>query len=333
MHDVFKKTQLDEEFYEKYLKSRLPERIIDCHAHIATPEITKNISRETIEADWALQYNTYMTVEQAKYYYDQFFPDKKVEYLALPFFCMGVDLEANNEYLSCNTDRALMAVHPNWEAEYCETILIQKGFLGFKPYPAFVTNVKSAEISIFDFITHDQLKILNKHKKVLMLHLPRRGRLHDDNNVYELKLIKDKYPDIKAIIAHFGRSFCRSTFLKGVKKLGRDINSFFYDTTAVINPDVYKEAFPIIDHNRIMFGTDFPLTLWHGKRIWIEEQEKYINLSREDSLWNKHIEGAEKEAKYTFFVYEQLKSILDVAGNDKKLIDNVFYNNAINILK
>ncbi len=332
IHNVFKKTKLDEEFYNEFLKDRLPKKLIDCHAHLASPEATKNIPKETIDADWALQCATNMTVEQANFYYRQCFPEIEVDFLALPFFCMGVDLKANNEYLSSSVDMALMAVHPSWDAEYCEMILTKNNFTGFKPYPALVTNVKGAEISIFDFITHEQLRILDKHKKILTLHLPRQKRIHADENVYELKLMRDKYPDIKIIIAHFGRSFCRSTLLKGFKKLGDYINSFYYDTTAVINPDVYKEAFYTIDHDKIVYGTDFPLLLWHGKRIWIDEEEKYINLCREDLPWNKHIEGKAKEEKYTLFVYEQLKSILDAASNDRQLVEKLFYKNAECIL-
>ncbi len=333
VHEQFTRKQLDEDFYNAYLKDRLPDRIIDFHTHIALEEDTRNISKDTIKNDWALQCASYMTMEQLKVYHTQLFRDQEVDFLALPFFCMGVDLDANNKYLSENTSHPMMAVDPSFSPERLEEVLIKQGFLGCKPYPAFVTNVKGAQISIFDFITHKQLEVLNKHKKMLMLHLPRKGRLPDDANIYELKLIKDRYPDIKTIIAHFGRSFCVSTLKRGLEKLGSDVNSFYYDTTAVINPDVFKEAFEKIDHARIMFGTDLPLTLWHGKRSWDEENETYTNLCREDFPWNKYIEGSEEESGYTFFIYEQLKNILDAALNDSQIVNSVFNNNAFKLMR
>ncbi|MHB1365869.1 MAG: hypothetical protein ACYCWE_08590 [Eubacteriales bacterium] len=56
-----------------------------------------------------------------------------------------------------------------------------------------------------------------------------------------------------------------------------------------------------VSHERIMYGTDLPVFLWHGRRRWTDDA--YYNHAREDIAWNTHYEGRETEARYTFFLY------------------------------
>ena len=89
----------------------------------------------------------------------------------------------------------------------------------------------------------------------------------------------------------------------------KDKEGFYWDTAAVLNPQVYKLAFEELPEERILYGTDAPIMLWHGKRRWTFD--KYINLVREEFSWNTHEEGIEAERRYTLFIYEQMRSILD----------------------
>ena len=100
-----------------------------------------------------------------------------------------------------------------------------------------------------------------------MLHIPRAGRLADDENVRELRDFRQRFPRVKIIIAHFGRSFCPVYLSDGLRKLG-DASGFFFDTSGVINPRVYDIAFSCINPSTILYGTDMPIFFWHGKREW-----------------------------------------------------------------
>ena len=206
-------------------------------------------------------------------------------------------------------------------------------FYGLKPYPGFIAAYKGAENTIYDFLPHSHLAVLNRQKKAVILHLPRRDRFADRANIRELLEIRQKYPDITIILAHLGRSFCPYYLREGMDIMGDDINGFYFDTSAVINPDVYRLAFEKLDRTRMMFGTDAPILYWHGKRSWTERV--YQNLCRENYCWNRHIEGAEREGKYVFVMYEQMNNILNVmdefvftddekhaffAGNAKKVM-------------
>ncbi|MEG1016848.1 MAG: amidohydrolase family protein [Oscillospiraceae bacterium] len=318
MIDYFRKTENDTLFYEKYLKDRLPTEILDMHSHMNTPQNVATVPAERIATDWALQAGYKMTVEEANYYASVLFPQQKYSFAAFPFPIAEADLNGNNEYIGMlieenKIDFGLMVTRPEWSVEDLEKELDVGKFAGFKPYPDLISRSKGSEVSIFDFISRDQLALAERCNKCVLLHLPRAGRLADAKNISELKEISDSFPKLKVIVAHVGRCFNPCFLESAMVELGDYLNKFWYDTAAVANPQVLKLAFTAIDPTKIMFGLDLPIFLWHGKRYWT--QDKYINACREPLPWKKDIDDEETQAQYTFYVYEQIKNILDTADD------------------
>lgn len=331
-----KKTPLDERFFCNHLAQRMPEALFDVHVHLNLPEHIPAISHARIAADWALECGLYLTVDEALAQAGMLFGKVRYSMAGFPWPIREADLEQNNRYL--RKERAMgrtfpfMGVRPEWDAEKLDSQLC--GFCGLKPYPDFVAAVKGGQNSIFEFMPHAQLAVLNRHGKAVVLHLPRRDRLADPDNVRELLQMRQKYPDITIIIAHLGRSFCPIYLKKGLELMGPDASGFYFDTAAVINPTVYRLAFERLDYRQILYGTDAPIMYWHGKRVWTDTG--YRNLCREAYSWNRHEEGLEAERNYTFVLYEQLKSILDVMDEmnfSSREKTAVFGENAQNILR
>lgn len=332
MISYFEYTSEDKIFYESRIKPRIPSKIFDIHVHINLPEHVKNVTQERIRSDWALECGYILSTEEAYSYAGKLFPDARYTIAGFPWPIREADLSQNNKYLaemaSMGRLSPFMSIMPDWDNETVEQTLVDGGFVGFKPYPDMVSGAKGADISIFDFMPHSQLAILNRHKKTLMLHLPRKQRLADDSNVRELLEMRDRYPDITIIIAHFGRSFCPVYLEEGLHKL-RDIQGFYFDTSAVINPDVYTVAFDNIPPENILYGSDMPITLWHGKREWT--RTGYTNICREEFSWKKRHMSVEIESKYVIFLYEEVRAILDAldrhypGGEEKELL---FFRNA-----
>lgn len=332
MYDYFKQYPHDVVFYEKWIKDRLPQSFVDAHAHFNLPEHVSNVSAEAIAGDWALESGLLMSIEDSDTYLQTLFPDQSVFRICLPWPLRDADTVANNQYIANliqeHDVRGLFTVRPEYSRDSIEEAFVAGHFSGFKPYPYMASTTKGADVSIFDFMTHEQFKLANELKTAILLHLPRRGRLPDPDNIAEIHLILDRYPDIKLVVAHFGRSFCIEHFEKGLEKLGSDVQGLYFDTAAVLNPRVYDMAFNKLDHRRILFGTDFPIMLWHGKREWSDGQ--YHNLVREEFSWNRH-PYPDQEKDYTFYVYEQIKTILDLLGSDEQSKQAIFKENALNV--
>lgn len=335
MNKFFTVTELDKQFFDARLKKRLPEKIVDAHAHLCLPENVKDIPQSRIDGDWALQCGGIsMTMEEARYYASSLFPGVDYQFTALPSVIKEGDTEGNNDYIAGlirngKVPFGLLGSRPETTPGQIERRFTGEGFAGLKPYPDFVTTHKGADVSIFDFLPKSHLALAQKYNRCIVLHLPRAGRFPDENNIRELRTIASEFPDLKIVIAHLGRCFNPVYFEKAAKMLGGDIHHFWFDTSAVLNSEVHALAMDILHEDRIFFGLDMPALLWHGKRRWTETT--YINLCREDFPWNKHTEGKAAEEQYTFFVYEQINNLLntmETLGKSGDYKERVFYKNA-----
>ena len=306
------RTEIDEAFYREHIRHRLPDTIFDMHVHLNLPEHISMVPESRWLSDWALESGHLLSYEDAVTWAKTMYPDVQYQIAGFPWPIREADLQANNAYLARLSQRRLlspfMVVRPEWATEEIEKTLLDGEFVGFKPYPDMHTGVKGADVSIFAFMPHEQWALLDKHKKAVVLHLPRKNRIADEDNIRELLEARNRYPDVTIIVAHFGRAFCPTYLKEGLDQLG-NIDGFCFDTSAVINPEVYDLAFSRIPITNILYGSDMPILWWHGKRNWTERE--YFNLCREPFTWNKNRRSEEEEAKYTFFLYEQMRSILD----------------------
>jgi predicted TIM-barrel fold metal-dependent hydrolase len=332
-YEYFHYTQLDRRFYEERLKDRMPRRFLDSHTHMNLPEHVKDVPPERIADDWALQCGLMMSADDAKHYYNTLFPDQDWGIVSFPFPLREAHMPENNDYVAaCAREgriaHALMCVKPEYSSEYIEREVALKGFSGLKPYPDMVSGKKGSEIGIFQFFPHEQLALSERLGLPVVMHLPRAGRMPDDDNIRELREIRQKYPKIRMIIAHCGRCFTPFFFEQALDRMGEDIEGFFFDTAAVANPEVLKLLFERVKPGNILFGTDQPIFLWHGYREWTKTT--YANVAREDFAWNTHRKDAGTEAGYTFFVYRQIDNILTAlenAGLGEDVKNDVFHDN------
>ena len=280
MQPYYTMREIDKQFYREHLQSRLPSKLYDIHVHLNLREHVDMVPEERWLADWAMEIGHVLPVDDALACVEELFPDSRYSINAFPMPVKEADLRGSNRYLAEEQSQdkltAFMCTMPDWADEEIEKGLAEQGFLGVKPYPDMVSGVKGADIGIFDFMPSNQWDIVDRYRKAVMLHLPRKERLSADQNIEELKQIRQNYPDLVIIIAHFGRSFCPFFLEEGLGKLG-NAEGFFFDTSAVLNPEVYDIALTQLDPEQILFGTDMPITLFHGKREWTERT--YINLS------------------------------------------------------
>jgi predicted TIM-barrel fold metal-dependent hydrolase len=335
----FTVTDLDRKFYRERLKNRFPAVVLDAHIHMNLPEHTVNVPQSRIDGDWALQSASVMTIEEANGYTAALFPDTDYRFSAFPFVIREGDTKGNNAYIArlIKTGKVaygLITVRPEMDVDEIEREILDCGFAGLKPYPDYVSAYKGAEVSIFEFLPKSHLALAERLGKCIVLHLPRAGRFSDENNIRELREIIYEFPKLKIVIAHLGRSFNLCYFQKAAEHLGDDIHRFWFDTAAVMNPEVLTRAMNILHDDRIMFGLDLPVLLWHGSRRWTGTG--YRNVCREDLPWNQHVEGKAAEDTYTFFIYEQINNILNVMealGKSEDYKKAFFYENANTFLK
>lgn len=326
----------DRTIYEQELSPWLPPHMIDIHVHVGLAEHAGPVSPERRKAIWALDVAQAQSWEQLRQNYSLLFPGRRVSALAFGGVYREVDIDAANAYVKAgvseprNDAHGLFITRPQWDARRVAEAMA-RGFLGIKPYP----DLAPPEIGnpgIFDFLPRSHLATLNELGGILMLHVPREGRLGDADTIREVLEIADRYPQIKLIIPHIGRAYCLPTAQRGLPHFA-DHRGIYFDTSANLNPNVFQLALETVGPERLLFGTDLPVMMMRGVREY--EGEKYINYTDGPYSWNVNRKSSEEEARYTYYLYEEVRALIAAVqrcGMGTAETEQIMYSNSARIL-
>lgn len=334
---------VDREFYVSRLRDWLPERIFDIHTHLWRQPRGAALPRPTDRGvAWPSRVASENPAEHLLATYHLLFPGKQVTPLVFAT-SSGVDLARANNYVARQARRhgfpALIYSHPEWSAHQLEERIAAQDFLGAKSYLSLAkAYLPGQEIRIYDFFPPTQLEVLNRRSGILMLHIPRSGRLGDAVNLAQLLEIEERYPSLQVIVAHVGRAYCLEHLAQSFKVLAKT-KRLCFDISANSNAEVFRRLIAAVGPQRILFGSDLPISRMRTRRIC--EGGNYVNLVPRGLygpvLGDKHLRAVSGVVarQLTFFLYEELDAFRQ-AALDLKLssvdIGDVFYNNASRLL-
>lgn len=333
-HPYFEYTDVDRRFFEERLEPWLPERLFDAHRHVQLPEHLDETDAPFERGSFPEGIAGPESVKMARLGYEIMFPGRTVEMLAFGSPQSNCDCEANNAYVSeafGGTDGGsvgLALIRPDRESEVLLRELRRPAIIGVKPYERLIPGFEGGDVSIFELMPHHQLEVLDELGAWLTLHLPRRERLADRDNIEEIIELRARYPNVVLVIAHLGRSYAGRYAREGFPALADDPGILF-DNSAVLNPAVHALALDRFGPERIMWASDQPVFYMRGRRRW--EGDRYINLTSGDYAWNTDREPPEVEATYTLSLYEQMAACIDTTlalGFGEAEIEALFHGNA-----
>jgi predicted TIM-barrel fold metal-dependent hydrolase len=180
--------------------------------------------------------------------------------------------------------------------------------------------------------------MINKNGLMVMLHVPRDARFREPVNIAQIQHICETYPNIRLVIAHVGRAYCKCDIGDAFEKL-KDYKDLYYDFTANTNAYVFEELLKNVSEDKILFGSDEPIVRMRMHRI--EENNTYINLIPPglygDPKQAPHLrEVSEEEGKkLTFFMYEEILAMKEATtklGLGKETVNKLFYENSRKLL-
>lgn len=347
MHsDLIPITDVDRRFYTERLEAFLPERIIDIHTHVWRKSdfpVSKSTSGNKRTVTWPGRVAAENPIEDLLETYRLLLPGKQVTPLIFATVPKGDNLDAQNAYIAACSRRAqvpaLVFSDPAWSSAELEAQVKKGGFLGAKSYlslsPAYLP---TKEIRIFDFFPPHQLEVHDRNGWMVMLHIPRDGRLSDPVNLAQLLQIEHDYPNLKLIVAHVGRAYCDEDVGNAFEVLAQTKRMYF-DFCANTNAHVFEQLLRCVGPQRVLFGTDLPILRMRMRRI--TRDGHYVNLVPRDLYGDVsgdpnmgEVDGDEA-SRLTFFLYEEIDAFRQAAervGLTRAEIDDVFYNNAHRLL-
>ena len=344
LYYVWQYSDVDRAFWQEHLEDWLPQRIFDAHTHVNEPAYQiESPTEEKRRQYWVSEVNEPIGAEDAARCYATVFPGREFSCLAFGHPSLDYDIPASNAALAnaCVKQgwRRLAVVCPDWPIESVEAELARPGTLGVKPYYALIpgqdpnSRDKFLEASIFDYLPHEQLALLNARKAWVTLHVPKADRLGHPANIAEIREIRRRYPDIVLVIAHLGRCYTLPHAEEALPQLADDPGLYF-DNSAVLNPEVHRFALETIGPERILYGTDNPIFYMRGRRQW--RGRSYVNRTSYPFHFNKDREPPEIEADYTLLMYEALRAIRQACeqlGLGRDAVEAVFHGNATRLIE
>lgn len=317
LHHVWQYTDVDRAFWEEHLEDWLPERLFDAHTHVNEPEFfVDRPSAAKRRQYWVNEVLEPIGAEAAARCHRTIFPKRKVCSVAFGIPSLEFDISASNASLAEACQRygwyRLAVVGPDWSVERVAAELDRPRTLGVKPYYSLIpgqdpdSRDKFQEASIFEFLPHAHLELLNDRKAWVTLHVPKADRLGHAANIAEIRQIRERYPRVALVIAHLGRCYTLPQAEESLPQLADDPGLYF-DNSAVLNPEVHRFALETLGPHRVLYGTDNPIFYMRGRRQW--HGRSYVNRTSYPFHFNKDREPPEIEAGYTLYAYEALRAL------------------------
>ncbi len=344
LYYVWDYRDVDRAFWQEHLEDWLPRRIFDAHMHIINPALRREpMTDEARRQYWVTEACDAIDAPTTEQCCRLVFPGRDLTCLALGAVDLAYDVEASNDYVRAEAASrrwpALSTLLPQWSPDRVAAELDKPGVIGVKPYYSLIsrnpfTRDEHIEASIFDFLPHPALEVLNDRSAWVTLHVPKAGRLGHPDNLREVKEIRRRYPRLVLVIAHLGRSYTEEHAMEALPPLADDAGLYF-DVSAVLNPAVHRLAMRLIGPQRLLYGTDNPVFYMRGRRTW--QGRQYINHTSGDFHFNRgRHEPPDVESRYTLYMYEALKAIKDIAieaGLTREQIEAIFFQNAQTLVK
>lgn len=344
LYFVWNYTDVDRAFWEEHLEGWLPPRIFDAHTHVALAAHRLVPMTETMRRQyWVNELFEPIDAPTAARCYQTVFPGRAVSCLAFGMPDLDFDLDAGSAYLQAECPPrgwlSLAVIRPDWPQEKIAALLDSPRVVGLKPYYSLISQNRDTrdahlEASIFDFLPHHVLEVANDRGAWVTLHVPKAARLGHPDNLREVREIRRRYPEIKLVIAHLGRCYTQPHALEALPRLADDPGLYF-DTSAVLNPASHRVALEHFGPRRVIYGSDNPILYMRGRREY--RDRAYINHTSHPFYFNKDREAPEIEAKYTLFMYEDLRAIKqacdEIGLTSRPDVEAIFYENAMRLIQ
>lgn len=344
LYHVWNYTDVDCAFWAEHLEEWVPRRVLDAHTHIIDPRLRLLPMTEARRRQyWVNEVFEPIDAPTAEHCYGMVFPNREVKCVAFGIPDLDFDLDAGNAYVQqeCQARgwHSLAVVRPQWPQEKIAAELARPGVLGVKPYYALISRNRDTrdahlEASIFEFLPHRVLEVVNERGAWVTLHVPKAARLGHPDNLREIGEIRRRYPRVVLVLAHLGRCYTEAHALAGIPPLAGDPGIYF-DTSAVLNPACHRIALQYAGPQRILYGTDNPILFMRGRREY--RGTAYINHTNYPFYFNKEREPPEVEARYTLCMYEDLRALKqacqDLGIRSRDAIEDLFYGNAARLIE
>lgn len=329
--------KIDLSFFKKEIEPKLPKEILDFHVHIWKKEFFKiNPPKENIKGSNYLVIGREYSFEDLSKDANRLFPNKIFKAICCGLPKYDMDKDKNNNYISIGAlerpDRyPLKVIGKGWlSAEKLEKEIIEGKFLGYKVFKNWYGDDYKS-ITVEDMIGPIEMKIANKYNLIVLLHVPRSDRLADPIVQKGVRNIATSYPNAQIVLAHCGRCYYPDQMKRAVSSI-KDLDNIYFDTAMFMDPISMEILLEQIDSSRLIFGSDLPIPLMKGRRVYV--MDHWVDLVLEGNPESAYrIQSNNMRA--TFMIYEIILAVYRAAERlklSKEETESIFHDNGMRII-
>jgi len=312
------------------IQEQLPDRLFDVHAHLyrnrdlgnPCPELTAQ-GPDTVDMEAWLTHLGKLT-------------DRKrlVGGLFFPYPVKNGNMDAGNTFLLEQVNlspmaRGLIVVTPGMDRDKTESYFQNSRIIGFKPYHVFADFPVTFDAPLDAYIPEWVWAMADKYAAVILLHIVRHAALSDPENQKAILKFCTKYPNANLVLAHAGRGFHAPNTIRALPVL-KELNNVYFDTSAVCESDALMAIVKTFGPQRLMWGSDFPVSQQRGKCVTVGDAFSWICPRRIDVYPDAPV------CNPTLVGLESLRAVLlmaslsDLSKQDR---EDLFYRNALRLLR
>ncbi|MDE0328188.1 MAG: amidohydrolase family protein [Anaerolineaceae bacterium] len=222
-------------------------------------------------------------------------------------------------------DFAQMIIAPDMTAKTIYQTVKTEGFVGLKCYHTMATGCERTWTApIETYLPEPQVAVAGELGLAITLHLVRERALADPLNQATIRRYCERYPDMRLLLAHAGRGFNPWHTIEGIHSL-RGLDNVFFDTSAVTEAGAFEAVMDVMGHERLLYGSDFPVSHSRGRCVAIGDSFHWI-YADQINLTEKHA-----ELRPVLVGLESLRALRLVCWRMRLRdgqVEDIFYNNA-----
>jgi len=327
-------TGADAEFFDQYLADFLPDRIFDAHAHLFTLD---HFREEGVPAAFALMPERLGLAEYRRYA-EWLHPGGRT--VGGLFFGLAFQAgrRANNDFVAAEVESESdgeddagqhwyghLVVAPSMPRDEILVQLRAGDFVGLKCYHTMArVDGPTFEAPIEAYLSEAQVRLAHELGLTITLHMVRDRALADPDNQKTIRDYCLRYPNMRLILAHAARGFNPWHTIQGIDSL-RGLHNVWFDTSAVTEAGAFEAIVETMGHERLLYGTDFPVSHMRGRCVAIGDSFHWI--------YADELDHAEKHANLqpVLIGLESLRALRLACMHTKlsvQQIQDIFYNNA-----
>jgi len=325
---------LDGKIWREELNGFLPDKLLDFHSHLYGPGVIPPRDPNVVEPTQTAPRTTdEFTGEDLDNVWATLFPGKQCSALLFGTVGADADLRLNNKYVAQvaaarNSWGLCVPILPATQEELLEQARAG-GFLGYKPYWTLVPNIPKDDVTLEDMLPAEVRQAADALGGILMLHLPRAGRLADPKNVAGIIRLCRECPRAKIVLAHLGRAYMLTALERLDELLAADLDNLYWDFSNVQNWEVFEVFFRKVDHRRLFYGLDLPVAALKGKLVIVNEQNLFF--TKHPDPFSIHNPTGAYRIRCTFYAYEIIRECKKALGKlgmtADSIVEGLFWRN------